>query len=132
MACGSVKAEYIAMARNCANAGATALTNKAYLLARVIKSPSDTQQLGTLFISIPERYFMKAFAQLSASKLALFDAEGKMIAGNPDVSYGRDDTARTSIRNESLIQYSDWKLISETPDAQATGEITKTFSLRCC
>jgi two-component system sensor histidine kinase YesM len=107
--------------------GANVLTNKAYLLARVIKSPSDTQQLGTLFISIPERYFMKAFAQLGTSKLALFDTEGKMIAGNPDVPYVMDAHAGSSIRNESLIQYSGWKLISETPDEQATGEITKTF-----
>ncbi|MCY9656786.1 histidine kinase [Paenibacillus chondroitinus] len=107
--------------------GSNALTNKAYLLARVIKSPSDTQQLGTLFISIPERYFMKAFTQLSTSQLALFDAEGKLIAGDPIVSYGMDATAKNSIRNESLIQYSGWKLVSETPDAQVTGQITKTF-----
>ncbi|WP_171686771.1 sensor histidine kinase [Paenibacillus planticolens] len=105
----------------------TVLTNSSYLLARVIKSPNDAQPLGTLFISIPDRYFMKAFAQLGTSKLALFDAYGQFIAGNREVSYGSNAAMRNNIRNESPIQYSGWKLISDTPESQVTGEITKTF-----
>ncbi|MBP1962781.1 sensor histidine kinase [Paenibacillus aceris] len=107
--------------------GATSITNSSYLLARVIKSPNDIEPLGTLFISIPDRYFMKAFAQLGTSKLALFDAEGQFIAGNRDVSYASNAAVKNNIRNESPIQYSGWRLISETPDSQVTGEITKTF-----
>ncbi|OCT11477.1 hypothetical protein A8709_07355 [Paenibacillus pectinilyticus] len=104
-------------------------SSNSYLLARVLKSSSDDQQIGTLFISIPDRYFTKSFSQLGSSKLAVFDAKGLFIAGNPDVSYSTSANNRGNIRNESTIQYSGWKLISETPKALVTSEIKKSFFL---
>ncbi|WNR46081.1 cache domain-containing sensor histidine kinase [Paenibacillus roseipurpureus] len=107
--------------------GNDSFTANDYFIARVIRDPIDYSLLGILYIAMPERYFSKLFEQATVGSLALFDANGRLIAGNPRIAYTPAATGSHAIRNEISIGKADWKLVLETDDSTVTGEISRTF-----
>jgi two-component system, sensor histidine kinase YesM len=100
-----------------------------YYFSRVIKHPENGQPLATLNIGISNEYFKRLFQSAKTGKLALFDENGKLIEGDPAISYRDEDKRSGEIRDEILIPISKWKLIHETSDEEVTGQITKNFLL---
>ncbi|WP_045523505.1 sensor histidine kinase [Neobacillus niacini] len=100
-----------------------------YYFSRVIKHPENGQPLATLNIGISNKYFKRLFQSAKTGKLALFDENGKLIEGDPAISYRDGDKRSGEIRDEILIPISKWKLIHETSDEEVTGQITKNFLL---
>ncbi|MNI02160.1 putative sensor-like histidine kinase [compost metagenome] len=100
-----------------------------YYLSRVLRDPADDALLATLYIGIPESYFVTFFGQAPSGKLSLFDANSQLIAGNADIPYERKSTDHFSIRSEISIDKAGWKLVYETPDAQITGQISRVFNI---
>jgi two-component system, sensor histidine kinase YesM len=98
-----------------------------YYFSRVIKHPDNGQPLATLNIGISNEYFKRLFQSAKTGKLALFDENGKLIEGDPAISYKDGDKRSGEIRDEILIPISKWKLIHETSDEEVTGQITKNF-----
>ncbi len=103
----------------------TGAAEKYYYAARLIRSPVNNDALGTLYIGIPESYFMKLFDQSSDGRFYLTDKQGKRwIQGADRIPAG---TGRKLIRNQMDIQKTDWTLVYETSENQATGELKKVF-----
>ncbi|MFB3171009.1 histidine kinase [Neobacillus sp. 179-C4.2 HS] len=100
-----------------------------YYFSRVIKHPQNNAPLATLNIGISNEYFKRLFQSAKTGKLALFDENGKLIEGDPAISYKNGDKRSGEIRDEILIPISKWKLIHETSDEEVTGQITKNFLL---
>jgi two-component system, sensor histidine kinase YesM len=100
-----------------------------YYFSRVIKHPQNGAPLATLNIGISNEYFKRLFQSTKTGKLALFDENGKMIEGDPAISYKDGETRSGRIRDEIQIPISKWKLIHETSDEEVTGQITKNFLL---
>lgn len=100
-----------------------------YYFSRVIIHPENGQPLATLNIGISNEYFKRLFQSAKTGKLALFDENGKLIEGDPAISYRDGDKRSGEIRDEILIPISKWKLIHETSDEEVTGQITKNFLL---
>lgn len=100
-----------------------------YYFSRVINHPENGQPLATLNIGISNEYFKRLFQSAKTGKLALFDENGKLIAGDHTISYKDDDERNGEIRDAVLIPISKWKLIHETSNEEITGQITKSFFL---
>ncbi|WP_249864727.1 sensor histidine kinase [Paenibacillus konkukensis] len=98
-----------------------------YYVSRVLRDPTDNGLLATLYISIPHAYFAKLFDQIQTGKLALYDADGTLIAGDDTVFFESRHAEPQNVRNEMAIEKSGWKLVYETPRKEVTGEISRTF-----
>lgn len=100
-----------------------------YYLSRVIRDPNTGKQLAILNIGISKQYFEKLFQSAKTGKLALFDENGKKIAGDPSLSYEKKEENSGEIRNEVMIPISKWELVHKTTKEEVTGQLTKTFFL---
>lgn len=103
--------------------------NSYYYFSRVINHPENGRPLATLNIGISNEYFKRLFESDKTGKLALFDENGKLIAGDPAISFMDEDKRNREIRDEVLIPISKWRLIHETSNEEVTGQITKNFLL---
>ena len=100
-----------------------------YYFSRIINRPENGQPLATLNIGISNGYFNRLFQSAKTGKLALFDENGKLIAGDHTISYQDADERSGEIRDEMFISISKWKLVHETSNEEVTGQITKSFFL---
>ncbi len=100
-----------------------------YYFSRIINHPKNGQSLATLNIGISDEYFKRLFQSAKTGKLALFDQNGNLIAGDHTISYKDEDGRNGEIRDEVVIPISKWLLIHETSKEEVTGEITKNFFL---
>jgi len=100
-----------------------------YYFSRIINRPENGQPLATLNIGISNEYFNRLFQSAKTGKLALFDENGKLIAGDHTISYQDADERSGEIRDEMIISISKWKLVHETSNEEVTGQITKSFFL---
>jgi len=98
-----------------------------FLAARVIQDPAQFDDLGTFYIMIPELYFNRLFAQQNAGQFALYDADGKLVAGDSQVSFRREGGRMRDIRSEAKLPRTGWTLVYETPKIQVTGEINRAY-----
>jgi two-component system, sensor histidine kinase YesM len=103
--------------------------NSYYYFSRVIKHPVNGQPLATLNIGISNEYFKRLFQSAKTGKIALFDENGKLIAGDRTISFQDENERNGEIRDEVLIPISKWKLIHKTSNEEVTGQITKNFFL---
>lgn len=102
--------------------------NRMYYAARVIQAPDSVDDLGTFYILIPEAYFKRLFAQQNGGHFALYDSDGRFIAGTEAVLYKGGGRSR-EIRSETRLAGTNWTLVYELPKDQVTGEIKRMFTV---
>ncbi|MBV6713602.1 sensor histidine kinase [Paenibacillus chitinolyticus] len=102
-----------------------------YYLSRVIRDSETGSLLGTLMIGISSTYFDPYFSSSTSGQFTLFEKNGQRIAGNASIAYSEQELPRKqgerNIRSEAVIAQGNWKLVYETPEKTATGQITQTF-----
>ncbi|MEC0208680.1 histidine kinase [Paenibacillus ehimensis] len=98
-----------------------------YYAARVIRDPADNAYLATLYIGITNPYFEKLFRQAASGTFALYDEEGRLIAGDASVLFGGGGASDQTLRSEAVLSKTGWKMIYETSDQEVTGQIYKIF-----
>ncbi|MDN3018455.1 histidine kinase [Paenibacillus sp. BSR1-1] len=101
--------------------------NSYYYFSRVIKHPKTGEPLAVLNIGISKKYFETLFESARTGKLALYDENGKIIAGDSKVAFEGENKVNGEIRDEVIIPISKWKLIHKTTKEEITGQISKTF-----
>ncbi|MCR2804611.1 cache domain-containing sensor histidine kinase [Paenibacillus soyae] len=94
---------------------------------RVIRDTGTGRVLAVLNIGISENYFKELFDPIKTGKFALFNSDGELFAGSPDVSLSAPGDKGTIIRSSASIPIVDWDLVFETPKADVVGQLTRTF-----
>ncbi|MGO4348211.1 sensor histidine kinase [Paenibacillus sp. MCAF9] len=100
-----------------------------YYMARVIHDNDDKRYLSVLIIGISESYFEKVLKPIEFGKVALFDAEGTLIAGSTELLSHDAAASRDILRSEVTLDKTDWTLVYEANKETFTGEISRTFYL---
>lgn len=98
-------------------------TRKYYYAAKNIKDPVTQAHLATLYIGIPETYFLKQFRSAEGGAMKLFDEEGNIIVG----SYIIEDGSTKWIHTEKVINNLGWKLVYDTPVSHEETLVSQEF-----
>ncbi|WP_068784845.1 sensor histidine kinase [Paenibacillus phocaensis] len=101
--------------------------NSRYYIARVIYDNHESREVSVLLVSISESYFTKLLGQVEFGKVALFDAEGGVIAGNPELTPSHHTDTKGNLLTVRTISKSSWKLVYETSETEWAGQISRAF-----
>lgn len=100
-----------------------------YYCKKSVYDPVQNRILGTLFIGIPESYFIQLFENTTNGKFSLYSGENLLIAGMDGSAPHLPAAAQKGwMLEQTEVAGTPWKLTFEVDIKEVTGEITQRFS----